>query len=356
MTELERAIRAMTVPRNGVYPRPWTTYTDPEQADVLIVGASSAKTFNAADVGSHDRFLDALWNRNGQSCEAMYHAATEKPSPTRGNLDRLSAMLAACELTSLQTNVTCASARYDVGVLQEDRAHGVKLFKAVVAHVPWKAMIVYGVGASEEFGRAFGVEVPPVPSPDSLPVSTTLQGRPVFISPTLAFPAYRSSVWPYLERVVAEIARGSKVVGERAAQPVSPNRHPPRRQRSREQAIPLSAQDTLTEFNASAANLLVQKRMIAIEANSALELALSTKQASLYDRSSNFRVFRHEFTKAKADILVREDVFSIDPSLRELAPWTPHSNPDFQRLRTNDLDHLERILDAVSAYAAERAP
>lgn len=357
MTELERAIRAMTVPRNGAYPRPWTTDTDPEQADVLIVGASSAKTFNVADVGSHETFLDALWNRNGHTCRAMYSAATEKPSPTRGNLDRLSKMLAAYKLTSLQTNVTCASARYDAEVLKEDRTHGAELFKAVVAHVPWKAMIVYGVGASEEFGKAFGLEMLPVPFPESIPVLTRFQGRPVFVSPTLAFPAYRASVWPYLERVVTEIADSAKAMGMIGArQDFLAIRRAAPAQHSRKEAIPLSAQDTPAEFDASAANLLVQRRMNAIDANCALELAPSTKQASLYDRSSNIRVFRHEFTKAKADILVREDVFPFDPSLRDLVPWTPHSNPDFQRLRTDDLNLLERILDAVAAYAAERAP
>ena len=80
MTELEDRIRAMTIPRNGAYPRPWTTDTDPEQADVLIVGASSAKTFRVADVGSHDHFLDALWNRNGQTCRAMSTGSPESIS------------------------------------------------------------------------------------------------------------------------------------------------------------------------------------------------------------------------------------------------------------------------------------
>lgn len=49
MTELEDRIRAMTIRRNGAYPRPWTTDTDPEQADVLIVGARSAKKWTAKD-------------------------------------------------------------------------------------------------------------------------------------------------------------------------------------------------------------------------------------------------------------------------------------------------------------------
>lgn len=206
MTEFEACIRAMTVPRDGAYPRPWTTDTDPAQVDVLIVGASSAKTFRVTDVGNHGQFLDALWNRNDQTCRAMYDAATAKPSPTRPNLDRLSQMLAAHGLTSLQTNVTCASARYDAEVSEKDRAYGTLLFKTVVRHVPWQAMIIYGVGATERFSHAFGVVMPPVPSPDTAPVLTAIHDRPVYISPTLASPGYRTSVWPYLERVVTAIA------------------------------------------------------------------------------------------------------------------------------------------------------
>lgn len=211
MTEFEDRIRAMTAPRDGAYPRPWTTDTDPAQVDVLIVGASSAKTFHVIDIGNHEQFLDALWNRNGQTCRAMYDAATLKPSPTRPNLDRLSQMLAASGLSSLQTNVTCASARYDADVSEKDRAHGTLLFKTVVAHVPWKAMIIYGVGVTERFGHAFGVAMPPIPSPDTAPVQTAIYNRPVFIAPTLASPGYRTSVWLYLERVVAAIAGATKV-------------------------------------------------------------------------------------------------------------------------------------------------
>jgi hypothetical protein len=205
MTGFRDRIRALTVPRDGIYSRPWTTDTDPSQADVLIVGASSAKTFYVADVGDHEQFLDALWNRNGLTCRAMYDAATAKPSPTRPNLDRLSQMLAANGLTSLQTNVTCASARYDAEISEKDRSHGTLLFKTVVAHVSWKAIIIYGVGATKRFGKAFGLLMPEVPSPASAPVSRVVYDRPVFVSPTLASPGYRTSVWPYLERVVMEI-------------------------------------------------------------------------------------------------------------------------------------------------------
>lgn len=356
MTEFEDRIRAMTVPRDGAYPRPWTTDTDPAQADVLIVGASSAKKFRATDVGSHNQFLDALWNRNGQTCRGMYDAVTTKPSRTRPNLDQLSKMLAVHGLTSLQTNVTCASAPYDAEVSEEDRAHGTELFKAVVAHVRWKAMIVYGIGASKRFGRAFGVAMPPVPSPDSAPVRTTLHGRAVFISPTLAPPSYRASVWPYLERVVAAIAGGAEATEFTATLPdVSPAPRPVPAQHPREEAVPSG---TPAAFNTAAANRLVWRRMNAIAAASGLRVNSSQQQAALVGGpvlSSTDRVFRHKFNAAKANILVREDVFPFGAGLKEAVEWKPHKKV-FQNLRTDDLELLGRVLDAVEAFAADRVP
>ena len=63
--KLEAAIRELTRPINGQYPRPWITSSkDPASSDVLVVGMNDAKTFPANKVGSQDRFLDALFNRN----------------------------------------------------------------------------------------------------------------------------------------------------------------------------------------------------------------------------------------------------------------------------------------------------
>lgn len=358
MTELEDRIRAMTIPRDDVYPRPWMTDADPDHADVLIVGASSAKTFYVSDIGNHDQFLDALWNRNGQTCRAMYDAATTKPSRTRPNLDRLSEMLAAQGLASLQTNVTCASAPYDAQVRKEDRIHGTELFKAVVAQVPWRAMIIYGIGASEQFGRAFGVAMPPVPPPDSEPVWTTIQGRAVFVSPTLAFPHYKRSVWPYLERVVATIANGQKTTGVPMIQSDRSSTVSPQ-QRPSEDAVSLGNLRTPGALNSSAANLLVWQRMQEIAKGSGLRFDPSTKQASLRgapEFSNTDRVFRHEFKSTKPNLLVREDVFQFRPVLREAVAWKPHKNPAFQTVVTDDLQLLSQILDAVGAFAAKRVP
>lgn len=359
MAEFEDHIRALTTPRHGTYPRPWMTDTDPGQANVLIVGASSAKTFHTADVGSHDKFLDALWNRNGQTCRAMYNAATVKPSRTRPNLDRLSEMLAARGLTSLQTNVTCASGRYDAEVPDEDRVHGTELFRAVVAHVPWSAMIIYGVGASKQFGRVFDVAMPPVPKVDSPPVWTMFQGRPVFVSPTLAFPGYLASVWSYVERVVVAITDGSELMGMPAPRPVLTATTPPtQRKLVGDDTVHRVVQDTPLAFNSTDANRRVWQRMHEIAAKSGLEVKLSNEQATLV-RGPTFlpkdRVFRHKFNRARADILVRDDVFEVNPSLWEAAAWTTHTNPIFQNIKTDDLPLLSRILDAVETFAGSQA-
>lgn len=346
----------MTMPRNGAYPRPWTTDSDPTAVDVLIVGASSAKKFYVADVGSHEQFLDGLWNRNGRTCRAMYDAATKRPSRTRGNLDRLSAMLAVRGLTSMQTNVSCASAPYDAEVSNEDRIHGTELFKAVVEYVPWKVMIVYGAGASEALGRAFGVVMPMVPDPQSPAVWTTIHERPVYVSPTLAYPAYRSTVWTYLSSVVAA-ANGGWHVARPSSEPISaPSAGLPysieSRNFKREEGTPATLYPT-------AANQLVWRRMKAVVVTTGLKLYAGTGQARLDgapELSGTTRVFRHGFVKAKPDLLLREDVFAFDPALRSELEWTTHSNPIFLRVRSDDLVVLDRIMAAVKAFGKARAP
>jgi len=66
-------------------------------------------------------------------------------------------------------------------------------------------------------------------------------------------------------------------------------------------------------------------------------------------------VFRHEFNEAKPEILVRDDVFEFATHLRQAAPWTRYKKV-FQKLRTADLQLLDRALDAVEAFAKVRAP
>jgi len=98
--------------------------------------------------------------------------------------------------------------------------------------------------------------------------------------------------------------------------------------------------------------------MHAIAAASSLRVDTSASQATLTGgpkRSSTSRVFRHKFKTATPDLLVREDVFEFDTALRNAVAWKTHKTPVFQAVRTDDLKLLDRILDAIAAFAAARA-
>lgn len=362
MTPLETEIRALTAPRNKTYPRPWTTDTDPEKADVLIVGASSATKLHIKDIGHHDLFIDGLWNRNGRTCRQMYDAAAAKPSRTRPNLERLSDMLAAHRLTSLQTNVSCASARYDAQILDEDRALGTEIFKAVVTHVPWKAMIIYGANAVKRFGRAFDVPMPPIPAPSDGLVRTKVLERDVFISPTLALPGYRKSVWPYLDRVLGVISNLAPLADSAAANNVTGLQG---RQQSVPLLMPRPSGNTKTAelpegFCESVANQLVWMRMQAIAAVTCLHFYPSKTQASLAGGSKFLgtdRVFRHKFTTPEPEILLRKDVFRFDVALVKVASWGEHKgNSEFLKIRSDELHFLERVLNILQEFSEFEAP
>jgi hypothetical protein len=109
---LEAVIRELTRPLNGQYPRPWMTkLTDPAQAKVFIVGKNQAKGYPVELVGNQGRHIDALFNRNGQTCRGLYDQINQnKPSPTRQNIVSLVKKLADAGIReTLETNVVCYS-------------------------------------------------------------------------------------------------------------------------------------------------------------------------------------------------------------------------------------------------------
>lgn len=111
-------------------------------------------------------------------------------------------------------------------------------------------------------------------------------------------------------------------------------------------------------FDTSPANLLVWQRIQSIGKRSGLDLRIGISQYSLRgapDHSNTDRIFRHKFTSRKADIRVREDVFGYFPEIGELAPWNVR-NIAFRDLRTDDLEVLRRILDALEAVAKKLSP
>jgi hypothetical protein len=196
---LEQAVRELTAEINGQFPRPWmTTMTDPAAADVFIVGLNPAKAYPSSAV-SHQRHIDALFNRNGESCRGLYAEVTQE-SPTRGNIDLLSAKLSAAGVCSvLETNVICYSTADSKALRLPEHAGGKErgraIFSMLTTVIRPKAMVIHGAGVRKEFGKVFNVNL------DLLPLPThaaeffhydLATGTRVFLIPSLALPAYRT--------------------------------------------------------------------------------------------------------------------------------------------------------------------
>ena len=65
---LEARMRMLTTEINGQYPRPWmTTATDPSACEILIVGRNQRNAYQADRVGSHEHFIETLFNRGDET-------------------------------------------------------------------------------------------------------------------------------------------------------------------------------------------------------------------------------------------------------------------------------------------------
>jgi hypothetical protein len=90
---LEGSIRRLTQPVNGQYPRPWMTeMMHPEEARVFVVGYNQATGFPAEQVGDHETYIDALFNRNEKSCRKLYEKFVGMKAPAQ--LERTSTLCA----------------------------------------------------------------------------------------------------------------------------------------------------------------------------------------------------------------------------------------------------------------------
>lgn len=223
MNNVERLLRDLTAAINGQYPRPWmTSMPDPCSAKLFIVGYNPAKAYSSQDL-DHERHIDALFNRNGETCRGLYNEVT-KESPTRGNIDKLTAKLANVGITSvLETNVVCYATAKKKDLAKPDhiggKSRGVAIFQTLVREIGPKVIIIHGAGVRDEFNRSFADE-PDLPLPPNSPgefahidLST---GTRVFVIPSLALPGYQN--WPpgnsfcnwadkYLDGLAVEIAK-----------------------------------------------------------------------------------------------------------------------------------------------------
>lgn len=216
----EECIRRLTNPVGDQYPRPWMTdLTDPLFACVFIVGHNQAKPFCVRQVGSHDRFMDALFNRNGQSCRGLYNEITgQSPSPTRCHLDNLTARLKTRGVDRvLETNVVCYSTAMSDKLQKPEakagREAGQAVFRSLIEWIRPSVLIVHGAGTTKELGRLFGIQLPAPPTAPETPVPVPArwgghQPR-LWIIPSLAPPGYNKwQAWSagYLDRVADAVA------------------------------------------------------------------------------------------------------------------------------------------------------
>ena len=196
--QFEAAIRQLTEPVNSQFPRPWMTdLTDPLAASLFIVGMNQAKGFHA-DKLTHERHLNALFNRAGESCRGLYDEITGSAvSQTRVNIDRLRRDLNQERVDRiLETNVVCYSTPMSGNLCLPEHAggrkHGTEIFRVLLEFVRPRVLIVHGRGAGQALGRCLHASIPPPPSRPGDLVSTDIGAMKVFVIPSLAPPGWNN--------------------------------------------------------------------------------------------------------------------------------------------------------------------
>ena len=212
MDKFEEKIRELTNPINGQLPRPWmTTMTNPLEADVFIVGMNQRKWY-PEDI-PHQRHLDALFNRNDESCRRLYDEVTKgKPSPTRQNIDGLVARLNQRNIHNiLETNVICYSTSMSAELRNQAHADGARkgedIFHYLLAEIAPTVLIVHGVGSVKRISRILKQPLEVPRSADEVCDVQTEQ-RLVIPIPCLAPPEFNKwSSWSdgYLDRVADRV-------------------------------------------------------------------------------------------------------------------------------------------------------
>ena len=214
ISQFEETIRGLTRPANGQLPRPWMTRMKrPLEADVFIVGMNQRNEYLARDV-SHQRHLDALFNRNGESCRGLYDEITGgRPSRTRRNIDGLVARLDRRDIHSvLETNVVCYSTPMSSDL--RDRAHsggagkGEEIFHYILAEIVPAVLIVHGASSVQRISRILKVNGLRVPRSAGEVRDVQTERHLVIPIPSLAPPQFsRWASWSdgYLEKVAGRV-------------------------------------------------------------------------------------------------------------------------------------------------------
>ena len=196
MNQFEDAIKRLTESLNGQFPRPWMTeLKDPMSANVFIVGKNQAKGYEVGRL-THDRHVNALFNRSGESCRRVYDEMTGfSPSPTRKNTDRFRGLLASAGVSQvLETNVVCYSTPMsgDLRLPEHSggRVRGTEIFLALLHYIKPKVLLAHGAGTRDALGALLGAALPSCPTADGDPQPVTVQDMTIFILPSLAPPKW----------------------------------------------------------------------------------------------------------------------------------------------------------------------
>ena len=212
LQEFEVAIARLTEPLNGQYPRPWITeLSNPLSANVFVVGKNQAKGYESSRI-SHKRHVDALFNRDGESCRRVYDEMTGcRPSPTRQNIDRFRKILAAEGVTRvLETNVVCYATPMSSDLrLPQHRSgalRGTEIFQALLHFVKPKVLIAHGAGTRNTLGNLLGASLPAPPVRSGDPRAAIVEDMKIFTIPSLAPPQWNH--WHgWAEQYLANVAK-----------------------------------------------------------------------------------------------------------------------------------------------------
>lgn len=224
----ESVIDELTKPLNGQYPRPWMTdLSAPLSAKVLIVGRNQAKGYDVSRL-SHTRHMDALFNRNGESCRKLYNEMTgDSPSPTRRNIDRLRKLLEQEGVHDvLETNVICYSTPMSSDLNKQlhvgGEARGTEIFRTILRFIRPSVIISHGSGTIKDLGKVLGYELPTPEGRPGAPISTLVDEVTVFSIPSLAPPEWNkwaSGAAAHLEAVANEVACILDSTGKKPKEP-----------------------------------------------------------------------------------------------------------------------------------------
>lgn len=229
MDKFEQLIRELTSEINGQYPRPWMTdLKAPSRADVFIVGYNPATAYLSNDV-NYERFIDSLFNRNGETCRQFYAEIT-KQTPTRDNIEMFADKLTKVGVNSiLETNVVCYGAKKKKYLRRREhvggKARGMEIFRKLVEVIRPKVILIHGNGVCKTFRHSLNLSSVPDP-PDAKDKFVQIKldwGTELFVIPSLALPAFRS--WPKspLESFCNWADEYLDEVSKRVLQVVNPN-------------------------------------------------------------------------------------------------------------------------------------